>query len=337
MQLVFPWLQFGLCVVAIGLAGPVLTRSGQAIARLTGMSASWVGLIMLATATSLPELFTGISAVTVADAPNIAMGDALGSCIFNLVMVAVLDTLSRDTPVWRRIDQGHILTASFGIILISFVGVLVLIARSDLNFRIAHVSAYSPLLVVLYVVAMRAAFFYERRPERVTSVLDDDEKEGSSLKRALVRYILSAAVIGGAGAWLPFVGLEIAQVMGWKTSFVGTLLVAGATSLPELIITLSALRMGSADMAIGNLLGSNLFAILVIALDDIAYTQGSFFAVVSPTHAVTAFAASIMAGLCIVGLLYRPGNRFFGLFGWISLLLLAVYLLSSYVIYLYGH
>ncbi|GGN45886.1 hypothetical protein GCM10011349_12410 [Novosphingobium indicum] len=159
MQLVFPWLQFGLCVVAIGLAGPVLTRSGQAIARLTGMSASWVGLIMLATATSLPELFTGISAVTVADAPNIAMGDALGSCIFNLVMVAVLDTLSRDTPVWRRIDQGHILTASFGIILISFVGVLVLIARSDLNFRIAHVSVYSPLLVVLYVVAMRAALW----------------------------------------------------------------------------------------------------------------------------------------------------------------------------------
>ena len=135
MQLVFPWLQFGLCVVAIGLAGPVLTRSGQAIARLTGMSASWVGLIMLATATSLPELFTGISAVTVADAPNIAMGDALGSCIFNLVMVAVLDTLSRDTPVWRRIDQGHILTASFGIILISFVGVLTARACASISCR----------------------------------------------------------------------------------------------------------------------------------------------------------------------------------------------------------
>jgi len=251
-------------------------------------------------------------------------------------MLALLDALSRDTPVWRRIDQGHILTASFGIILISFVGALVLIARSDLNFRIAHVSVYSPLLLVLYGVAMRAAFFYERRPERITPVLDKEE-EGSSLKRALVRYILSAAVIGGIGAWLPFVGLEIAQVMGWKTSFVGTLLVAAATSLPELIVTISALRMGSADMAIGNLLGSNLFAILVIALDDIAYTPGSFFAVVSPTHAVTAFAASIMAGLSIVGLLYRPGNRFFGLFGWISLSLLAVYLLSSYVIYLYGH
>lgn len=336
MQFVLPWLQFGLCLFAIGLAGPVLTRSGQAIARLTGMSASWVGLIMLATATSLPELFTGISAVTIADAPNIAMGDALGSCIFNLVMLALLDALSRDTPVWRRIDQGHILTASFGIILISFVGALVLIARSDLNFRIAHVSVYSPLLLVLYGVAMRAAFFYERRPERITPVLDKEEV-GSSLKRALVRYILSAAVIGGTGAWLPFVGLEIAQVMGWKTSFVGTLLVAAATSLPELIVTISALRMGSADMAIGNLLGSNLFAILVIALDDIAYTPGSFLAVVSPTHAVTAFAASIMAGLSIVGLLYRPGNRFFGLFGWISLSLLAVYLLSSYVIYLYGH
>lgn len=336
MQFVLPWGQFGLCLLAIGLAGPVLTRSGQAIAQLTGMSASWVGLVMLATATSLPELFTGISAVTIADAPDIAMGDALVSCIFNLVMLALLDALSRDTPVWRRIDQGHILTASFGIILISFVGALVLIARSDLNFRIGHVSVYSPLLLVLYAVAMRAAFFYERRPERITPV-QDKEEVGISLKRALIRYILSASVIGATGAWLPFVGLEIAEVMGWKTSFVGTLLVAAATSLPELIVTISALRMGMADMAIGNLLGSNLFAILVIALDDLAYTQDSFFAVVSPAHAVTAFAASIMAGLCIVGLLYRPGNRFFGFLGWISLSLLAVYLLSSYAIYLYGH
>jgi len=330
------WLQFAACMAAIGIAGPFLTRNGEKIARLTGMSHSWAGLIMLATATSLPELYTGISSVSLANAPNIAMGDALGSCIFNLVMLVVLDALSRQEAVWRRIDQGHILTAGFGVILIGFVGALVLAARDDLDFHIGHVSLYSPLLVLLYFVAMRAAFFYERRPQ-VTAGEPAGPGRDDSLRRAIVGYVIAAVFVGVVGAWLPFAGLAVAEAMNWKTTFVGTLFVAGATSLPELVVTITALRLGSADMAIGNLLGSNLFVILVIAIDDILYTQGPLFSAVSPAHAVTAFAGSIMAAILIVALLYRPGNRFFGIAGWISLSLLAVYLLSSYAIYLHGH
>jgi cation:H+ antiporter len=333
------WLQFAVCVGAIGLAGPVMVRSGQAIATITGISTSWIGLILLATATSLPELFTGLSAVTIASAPNIAMGDALGSCIFNLVMLALLDALSQEEPVWRRSDQGHILTAAFGIILISFTGALVLLTQAGLglDFHIGHVSLYSPLLLLLYLVAMRAAFFHEHRGR--DRVIQPDEVAGSagtSMTSAILHYLAAAGVVAAVGAYLPFVGLDLAEVMGWRTSFVGTLFIAAATSVPELVVTVSALRMGSVDMAIGNLLGSNLFAILVIVLDDFAYLEGSFFSSVSQAHAVTAFAVAIMTGLCIVGLLYRPGNRFFGRAGWIGLGLLGVYLLASYAIYLHG-
>lgn len=336
MSMVFAWLQFAVCLLAIGLAGPVIVRSGEVIAQRTGMSRSWVGLIMLATATSLPELFTGVSAVTFADAPNIAVGDALGSCLFNLVMLVLLDALCRDEPVWNLSDQGHILTAGFGVILMSFVGALILVVRDGLDFRIGHVSLYTLLLLLLYVVAIRSAYFYEKRPRTVRAKLKNHEIH-LSLKKALIRYCLAAVVVAVAGGWLPFVGLDLAAAMGWKTSFVGTLFIAAATSLPELVVTVSALRMGSADMAIGNLLGSNLFAILVIAIDDLAYSKGSLLAAVSPAHAVTAFAGSVMAGICIVALLYRPGNRFFGFFGWASVSLLVVYLLSSYAIYLHGH
>ena len=336
MDIVTAWLGFAACVVVIGIAGPSLTRNGQAIARHIGVSESWAGLILLAAATSLPELFTGISAVTVARAPDIAMGDALGSCVFNLVMLVLLDALCRDEPVWRRSDQGHILTAAFGVTLIGFVGALLLMARSGLDWRFGHVSIYSPFLLLLYFVAMRAAFFFERRPERHPAARDPAAPR-RSLGPLAIRYGLAAIAVGGAGAWLPIVGQALGDAMGWRASFVGTLFIAAATSLPELIVTISALRMGSADMAVGNLLGSNLFAILVIALDDIAWTGGSFYAAVSPAHAVTAFAASMMSGLCIIGLLYRPGARFFGAIGWISLSLLAIYLLSSYAIYLHGH
>ena len=162
-------------------------------------------------------------------------------------------------------------------------------------------------------------------------------KGGSTitLTTALSRYV--AAAVAVAGSWLPFIGQDIAEVMGWRTTFVGTLFIAGATSLPELVVTISALRLGAVDMAIGNILGSSLFDVLVLALDDIAYTKGSLLASVSSAHAVTAFAAVIMSGLFIVALLYRPETRFRGTIGWVCFSLLFVYLLSSYAVYLHGH
>jgi cation:H+ antiporter len=125
--------------------------------------------------------------------------------------------------------------------------------------------------------------------------------------------------------------------MGWRTSFVGTLLVSAITTLPELVVTVSALRLGAVDMAIGNILGSNLFDILILAIDDLFYLKGPLLAAVSPAHAISAFAAVIMSGIFIAALLYRPETRFRDTIGWVSLSLLAIYLFAAYAIYLHGH
>ncbi len=144
-------------------------------------------------------------------------------------------------------------------------------------------------------------------------------------------------MVVAAGTWLPFIGSDIATIMGWKTTFVGTLLIAFTTSVPELVVTVSALRLGAVDMAIGNLLGSNLFDILILAADDIAYRKGPLLSAVSPAHAITAFAAVIMSGIFIVAMLFQPETRLRGTIGWVSLSLLLVYLFSAYAIYLHGH
>ncbi|MGN6581499.1 MAG: sodium:calcium antiporter [Bordetella sp.] len=333
--LLLPWLKFVICVAMIGLAGPVLTRYADTIAHLTGLSRSWIGLVLIATATSLPELFTGISAVTAANAPNIAVGDALGSCVFNLVMLVLLDELSRKEPMYRRIDQGHILTAGFGVILIGTAGAFLLLSQNALSFTLLHISAYTPFIIVIYLVAMRAAYVYERR---VHWPPEPAKVDGSiTLRSAALRYTAAATVVAVAGSWLPFVGQEIATAMGWKTTFVGTLFVAGATSVPELVVTISTLRLGAVDMAIGNLLGSNLFDILILAADDLAYRKGPLLSAVSPAHAITAFAAAIMSGIFIVAMLYKPQTRLGGAIGWVSLSLLIVYLLSAYAVFLLGH
>ena len=328
------WLQLGGCALVIILAGPFLVRYAERISSITGLSQSWIGLFLLATATSLPELVTGISSITAAGAPNIAVGDALGSCVYNLLLLVLLDALTRDESVYGHIDQRHILTAGFGVIMLALVGMLMLVARGGLDLQFFHVSIYSPFLIILYFVSMRAAYFYDKR-----LAIDSDRAPPplpGSLGRAIRGYSITALIVITVGIWLPFVGKQLAEIMAWETSFVGTLFIAGTTSLPELVVVVTAIRLGRIDMAIAGLLGSNLFDILVIALDDIAYTGGSIYSAASPVHAVSALAAVMMSGIFTVALLYRPGNRFFGVFGWVSIALITVFLLSSYVLYLQG-
>lgn len=334
--LTLTWLQFGLCALLIGAAGPELSRSGDIIADKTGISGNWIGLVLLGAVTSLPELITGLSAVTVANEPNIAVGDIFGSCVFNLLILVAVDFMYRETPVYRRAHQGHILSAGFGVILIGFAGMNLVVADHRANYAIGHVGLYTPILVGLYLLAMRSVFTYER-DHREAFVEDAAERYPDvTLQAAVIRYILAAMFVIAAGVWLPFAGAELADAMGWKTTFVGSLFVAAATSLPELVVTIAAVRIGALNMAIANLLGSNLFNMLVLAIDDVFYAKGPLLWDVSPAHAFSAVSAVIMAGLVIVSLLYRPSRRLFRAVGWTSLGLFVLYLFNSYIVYLHG-
>jgi cation:H+ antiporter len=218
--------------------------------------------------------------------------------------------------------------------MIGAVGALILLSREQLDLRFFHISSYTPMILIVYLVAMRAAFDYERRSRSRQPT--EEISEELTLRTAVLRYLTAAAFVVAAGSWLPFIGQSIAETMGWKATFVGTLLIAGATSLPELVVTTSALRIGAVDMAIGNLLGSNLFDILVIGIDDLAYTKGPLLSSIGPAHAITAFAAVIMSGIFIVAMLFKPETRLRGTIGWVSLSMLVVYLFSSYAVYLHG-
>jgi cation:H+ antiporter len=338
----FIWLQFVLCAALIGSAGYQLSRYGDAIAQRTGLSGSWIGLALLATVTSLPELATGITSVTVAHAPNLAVGDALGSCVVNLVFLVVIDFFFRKEPVWHRASQGHVLAGAFGVVMLGFTLVSLLMSQvKPSQGMVAAASATqpgfgltTPVLLALYLVAMRTVFAYERDH----AALETLELNAAlpALRSAVIRFAIAASVVASAGIWLPFVATDLANAMGWNKSFVGSLFVAMATSLPELAVTLSALRIGALDMAIGNLLGSNLFNVVIIAVDDLFYRPGVLLASVSPVHAVTAGSAITMTGLAMVGLFFKPSGRVMRAISWVSLGWVAMYLLNTYVLYLHG-
>lgn len=330
------WLQFMICVLVIGYAGIKLSHYGDAIADKTGLGGTWIGLVLLASVTSLPELVTGVSSVTIANVPDIAVGDVLGSCVFNLLIIVVLDFLHRGESVYTRAKQGHILSAAFGVMLIGFAGFNILLASSGFTMALGHIGASSLLIVALYGVAMSTVFRYERTQLEEFAEAEADRFPGVTLRQLALRYLAAALLVVAAGSWLPFVASHIAVQMGWYESFVGTLLVAFVTSLPELVVTVAALRLNALDMAIGNLFGSNLFNILILAVDDVLYVQGPLFANVSTSHAVSALSAIMMTGIAIVALLYRTKTRVLKTVGWASIFLFTIYLFNSYVIYLYG-
>ncbi len=331
------WGLFLMLAIVIGIAGPHLSRNGDIIAEKTDVSGSWIGLILIASVTSLPELVTGISAVTYWDLPNIAAGGALGGCVFNLSMLIVIDFIVRGETAYSRANRGHIISGGFGVVLIGFVALTVLLAANGGTPSIGHVGISTLIILFLYAGAMRTVFVYERDHREQFSEEVVHCYPEVTLAMAVRSYCLAATAIAMAGIALPYSGEIIAQSMGWNQTFVGTLLIAGATSLPELVVTIAAVRHGALNMAVAGLLGSNLFNMMVLALEDIAYLPGPLLAHISPAHAVSAVSAVIMTGIAIIGLQYRPQSRLFGTMGWASLALFVVYLFNSYSLYLFGH
>lgn len=330
------WAEFLCCAAMIAVAGVYLCRYGDAIAHATGMGGTWVGLILLASVTSLPELVTGISSVSGAHAPNIAIGDVLGSAVVNLAMLVVLDIVRRAESEYPLVDRGHIISAAFGVALLALVAFGLLFEHVGRPPPIAHVGWFSPVILMVYLLGMRTVFQYEKR--RMAEYLETTDPRDTTidLGEAVFRYAVAATVVLVAGIWLPFVSADLADSMGWERSFVGTIFVAAATSMPELVVTITAVRMGALDMAIGGLLGSNMFDAAIVAIDDVFYLPGPILRDVSVAHAFSALSAIMMSGIFIVVMVYRPSRRVLGTIGWASIFLTVIFVTNSVVLFMYG-
>lgn len=330
------WTQFGLCVLVIGFAGVKLTDYGDSIADKTGMGGTWVGLVLIATVTSLPELATGITASAVALLPDIAVGDVLGSCVYNLVLLALLDLFSPKQPILARAQRQHVLSASLGVILIGVATLGLLAGQAGLSGMAGHIAWTTPVLLVIYALIIRTLHrFQEVEVEEFTEDKPDRYAD-TSTRSIAVRYALAALAVVAAGIWLPYVSEDISHVMGWQQSFTGTLFTALSTSIPELVVTLAALRIGAVDMAIGNVLGSNIFNIMILALDDLFYFQGPIYEAVSLGHIVSGITAMTMSAAIVAGVYFRPRLRFLNVWSWPSLALVGLFSLNTWLMFHIG-
>ena len=330
------WLEFLVMALFIIISGTYLSRFGDIIADKSGLGQAFIGGILIAMATSLPELVTSVSSALVG-APDIAVGNAFGSNTFNLVILAFADLLQGKGPLLLRVNYSHILSGLVGILLSALV-VFSLILSHFMNFNLSifGIGVDSIILLLTYIVSVRMIYRYDKKnPLDPEEEKEEDPNPDYTLNKALLGFAVCAVVIVFSGYRLTLTADQISAVTGIDQSFIGSIMVAAATSLPELVATISAVKINAYNMAVGNVFGSNIFNMTVIFFADLFYRQGVLLEAAKIVHILTATIGILMATIILIGLFYRSRRSFMWM-GWDAIAATVVYFVGVYLLFQLG-
>jgi len=327
--------------VAVWLAGTRVTRYADALQAQTQMGEALIGMLLLGFISALPELAVTVSASWAGNA-GLAVNNLLGGMALNVAILASADAAIRREVLTAAIaTPAPLLQAALLIVLLSIVAAATVVGDVPLY----GVGAWSVLIVVLYVLCLRVIHQTRNRGAwvprehagggrvaRDSAPVRDDAGDGSSRARLVVKIVAGAAVILAAGYALSESGDALAEQTGLGESFFGAVFLALSTSLPEISIVYTAVRMGRYEMAIGDILGANLFGLALIFVADLAYTSGPVLAEVGAFSTFAALLGIAVTGLFVAGLLERSHFRIMRM-GVDSLAVLGTYAAGLVVLY----
>ena len=328
------WVKFLLSAVIISISAIQLSKYADYIAVRTRLGGMFVGTLLLAGATSLPEILTMLSAIRNGE-PGLAAGNLMGSNMVNMLIMAILDLQHNNRSLLHEAAANHALTGSLSVMMIA-LPVFFIMANIPLGFSIGQTTLGldSLSLILAFIIAMNLLQRQSRAQARLAS--DEEPPAGfPSLTSALVGFFVTTVVLVIVSPWLVSSSIEIADITGLGTTFIGTTLVAIVTSIPELLSTISASRMGADDLAIGNLFGSNMFNMALLGVADLFYSDGRFFATVDPSFITVGMLGLIMTLMALIGTLARVERK--KAFMQIdSLLIIVVYIAGMTLLYSRG-
>ena len=325
----------GLVVV---LSGARLTLLADRLATEYQLGGAWIGVLLLATVTSLPEVVTGCTAVCIGR-PGLAFAAIFGSCSFNIVLIFLFNFFAGGGSILAGKSISHTLSSTFGIVLIclTLMGML-LVGKFETHSALAQASeaTFVTLIAVTYVVCMHMVYRSGAQP--ATTVPEALTRRGAP--GLLPKVVCISAVLVAAAWWLARTGDVLADhpigLLGRPlgATFVGSLFLAIATSLPEIATGLSAVRLGNLDMALGNIFGSNMFNIFVVPMlkvSSLCSGQALLFSGEQFQLGETMIAGVLpilLTGVVVGGLSYRSQRRVFRRFGIDSALIATIYVVG---------
>ena len=306
-------LVFAASAVVVIISGIFLAKYGDALAELMGWGRLWVGTILVALATSLPELVTNLTAV-IRDDPELAGGNILGANMVNMFTLAAAGLVLGGAFFFRRMSPEQKYLA---LVALALTGLAVLFAGIGPDLSVGKVGLGSLLILILYLAGMRLV--YVKRPQDEASG-DEGSGTGPTLRQAWTYFGLASLAVIGAAVALAWSADQIADSTGLSGGFVGVVGVALVTTMPEATTTIAAMRFNAVDLAIGGLYGSCAFNVLVLALVDPFYRGGVLLNSLENTHMAAGVAAVILMSMGLTQILLRGNFKFLPPRPWMGLM-----------------
>jgi len=324
------WIIFLGSTFLLVLAAIKLAEYGDVIACRTGLGGMFIGTLLMAGATSLPEFLTSINAIQ-QNVLSIAAGNMLGSNMFNMLLIGLVGLVFFRQRVLRRVAMKHALTASFAVLLI---GMTTFFIAANIDVKIGWIGLDSILIIITYI----ASVWFIRANDGGSGEAQLSEEELCalpSLRTGVIGFTLSALVLILVSPYLVRSSAEIAEITGLGSGFVGSVLVAMITSLPEMVSVIAAVKIGAYDMAVGNLFGSNVFNMAALGMTDVFYTQGRFLGAIDPQFTLVGMLGLLLTTLGLIGNQARLDRRI-----WIveidAILLVITYFVGVWLLYSRG-
>lgn len=317
-------LLFAVAAALIWWAGTRLEHTADAISRRTGLGQAFTGMLLLAAATSLPEVATTITAVVFLNNPTLAVHNLLGGVAMQTAILAIADIAKRRKGALSFFSPRFVLLIE-GVGLIALLQIIIAGVSARGTPAILGVSGWTVLLLFAYVLLMYLVYRSQGQPRWTPTRTDDvpdgvmiedvdsDAKPRGTTARLWWTFAgLSLIVLGGG--WLATQTAEVlAEKSGLGSAFLGATLLAAATSLPELSTTIAASRNDRYTVAISNIFGSNAFDVALIALADILFRDGSILAHAEPSAVFVTTIGAIMTCIYLWGLMEREDRTVCGI------------------------
>jgi len=327
------WIEFVISAIVVIAAGFKLTIYGDEISEKSNISGGLIGFFLLALATSLPELITSLSAVIRQNAPEMSLGNIFGSNLFNLAILFMLDLFSKKS-VFKFSTREDLKSISF-IFMISLLAITPMMISNFMGIKIFEgfrINVESLLILGFYLFILKN---FRDEPD-VQEKLPVESKNKEKLATVYVKFAVAALFIVVAGIFLTESVDNIAEKYSIGKTFAGSLMLAFVTSLPEASVSLSAVRIGAVEMAIGNILGSNVFNVFIIFFADLATSKQILYLKEVANSSATGMFSLLMLSVAFMGFLFKSGkSKIFGYkLSFYSFFILILYFAGMYITYL---
>lgn len=232
----------------------------------TNLSGAFIGGVMLSAVTSLPELFTSLTSTVWLDEPGLCLGNIIGSNLLNLTVLAVLMLVFFKAFSKARVASSHTIVA---VTLILIYSLMILhwlkILQGGLVFNKYSISIITILIAVLYIYCIR------NMADDSSEDTEEEAQTNLTVKQIVIRFILVSIGIIAVSILATQFTDKIAQKHNLGAGLAGALFLGVATSLPELVSTTNLFKLKNYNVAIGNIIGSNIFNFFILCVADVCY------------------------------------------------------------------